>query len=197
MRKGLLARVVAAGLASSISSIGLAATLIVNGSGQLVGATNVDVGGSLYNVSFQECDIGAGGFSSGCTPYFTTQASAGLAAQALLDQVLIDGPDGAFDTNPALTYGCGNSTFCIVAVPYNFTADTMAAYNEAPPISDSLGYTAFYWNSSTHGTTPLNYAVFAVFSPAPEPSTWAMMLLGFLGIGVTIRGQRRPNNALS
>jgi hypothetical protein len=164
----------------------------VNGSGQLTGATGVNVGGSLYDVSFNECDVGAGGFSTGCTPYFTTQATATTAAQALLAQVLIDSPAGAFDTHPELIFGCGSLFSCSVAVPYNFTADTMAANNYATEAFDDVSYTPFYWNAVTHGTTPLNYAVFASFSPSvPEASTWAMMLLGFAAIGASMRSPRR------
>jgi hypothetical protein len=192
--KGHLARIAAAVLALSLPSVTSGATLLVNGSNQLTGATGVNIGGSLYNVSFQECDIGSGGFSAGCTPFFTTQAGAGLAAQALLDQVLIDGAAGAFDTHPELTFGCSDLIQCIVAVPYNFTADTMAAFNDAPPATDSAGYAPFYWNSFAHGTTPLNGAVFASFTPSvPEPATWAMMLLGFGAIGASMR--RRPRLA--
>lgn len=169
-----------------------AVTLVVNGSGHLTGATGVNVGGSLYDVSFQECDVGAGGYSAGCTPYFTTQATATTAAQALLAQVLIDSGAGAFDTHPELILGCGSLTSCSVAVPYNYTADTMGANDYATEAFDNVSYAPFYWNAVTHGTTPLNYAVFASFTPSvPEASTWAMMLLGFAAIGASMRSPRR------
>jgi hypothetical protein len=48
-------------------------------------------------------------------------------------------------------------------------------------------------------TTTLNNYVWALFSPAssavPEASTWALMLMGFLGIGLAVR--RRPAGTLS
>lgn len=36
-----------------------------------------------------------------------------------------------------------------------------------------------------------------IFAPVPEPSTWALMLLGFGGIGVAMRRRRSPAGALS
>ena len=40
--------------------------------------------------------------------------------------------------------------------------------------------------------SPGNVSGNAAFYPVPEPATWAMMLLGFGAIGMTIRRRRRP-----
>jgi len=37
-----------------------------------------------------------------------------------------------------------------------------------------------------------DFVVWAVVHAVPEPSTWAMMLLGFAGIGMAVRRQRKP-----
>jgi hypothetical protein len=45
------------------------------------------------------------------------------------------------------------------------------------------------------GTAPANGGVLSgnlTFIPVPEPATWAMMLVGFAGIGLAMRRQRRP-----
>ena len=77
-----------------------AATLSVDGAGILTGATDVDVGGSLYDVYFM--DGSCNSLFNGCTEFtFTDHASAGLASQALLDQVFI----GVYDTDPNKTNG--------------------------------------------------------------------------------------------
>jgi hypothetical protein len=46
-------------------------------------------------------------------------------------------------------------------------------------------YTA---NMATAGNISGN----AAFYPVPEPGTWALMLLGFGGIGMAMRRRRRP-----
>ena len=86
---------------------------------ELTGASNVDVGGTLYDVTFEDgtcievfsgCNDAAEDFA------FTTSANAQLAAQALLDQVFLDpnssggGAPDHFDSIPDKTLGCTLST---------------------------------------------------------------------------------------
>ena len=87
--------VVAFGFASVHGSV----VLDVDGTGQLLGASGIDVGGTLYDVEFVEGTCIA--LFDGCDELsdltFTTEAESGLAAQALLDVVFINGPQGMFD----------------------------------------------------------------------------------------------------
>ena len=92
------------------SSAQAAVILNVDGDGQLTGAQNVDVDGTLYDVEFtdkgscitlfQGCD------SSSDFVFAEDPSTALLAGQALLDQVLLDGVDGPFDTTTFLTFAC-------------------------------------------------------------------------------------------
>jgi len=115
MRKFILAVVLVL-----VASSAQAATLNVVG-GQLLGASDVLVDGSLYNVEF--LDGTCIDLYSGCDDVsdftFQTQAAALLAAQALLDQVFLDGAD-LFDTNPELTFGCVDTGLCEAGTPYVF-----------------------------------------------------------------------------
>lgn len=74
--------------------------------GILTGATGVNVGGTLYSVSFQDGTCAE--LFSGCdsdADFLFNQVTGNLAAQALLDQVFLDGPDGPFDSAPQMTRG--------------------------------------------------------------------------------------------
>jgi hypothetical protein len=119
-----------------------ASTLNVIG-GQLHGASNVLVDGSLYDVQFLDCTSIE--LYTGCDEAsdftFQTEASAILASQALRDQVFDDWSPSAFQTNPALTNGCQPaSVTCFVAslipsiptsgsfVPYAILVDTEFGY---------------------------------------------------------------------
>jgi len=119
-----------------------AATLDVVG-GQLVGAPAVDVDGALYNVKFLDgtCIAVFNGCDSNSDFTFQTLASANLAAQALLDQVLVDGAPGAFDTDPELTNGCSDISFCFVNFPYEIAPgaaiNVTIAINAAPPLGST------------------------------------------------------------
>jgi hypothetical protein len=163
--------------------------LLVNGSGQLTGATGVDVGGLLYDVSFAQCSAMGGGFSDACTPFFHTEVDATAAAQALLDQVFIDGAGGLFDSNPGATLYCSGSTFCMMAVPYTGApfVDSQAAFNLTTDAGDNVSYAPWYYTGSEF-TVPLNVAIFT--RAVPEPASWALMLLGFAAIGASVRGRR-------
>lgn len=88
----------------SISSAN-AAILNVDASGQLLGAAGVDVGGTLYDVTFM--DGSCADVFSGCNEAgdftFQTEVSATAASAALFGQVLLDVPQGGFDSKSELT----------------------------------------------------------------------------------------------
>jgi hypothetical protein len=95
-----------------------AATLLVNGSGKLTGAQGVNVSGNLFDVTFQDASCNT--VFPGCSGFaFSSDLTmAGIAAQALLDQVFLDVAAGAFETHPELTLGCSNNISGTAFVPY-------------------------------------------------------------------------------
>jgi hypothetical protein len=80
--------------------------------------------------------------------------------------------------------------------PYPFVA-TLVADNYAHSTAGqyaNIGDTSAY--VSDHGLTNVNYAF--VVTAVPEPSTWAMMILGFAGIGfMAYRRSRKTTLALT
>jgi len=101
-----------------------AVTLDVQG-GALMGASNVYVNGMLYDVEF--IDGACAAHFDGCDATsdfdFQNRADADSASQALLDQVLLDVPEGMFDTLYNLTNGCevniGALPRCEIWIPYD------------------------------------------------------------------------------
>lgn len=207
MRK--FASLFAAALAFGASPATSAVTLQVNDSGQLIGATGISVRDarfdgvvsySTYDVSFEEGTCSA--LFSGCdesSDFVLTGGGTALAAQygaeALLDQVFT----GAFDTSPALTYGCGAPTFCQVIIPYEVYLGTMfavVAFNSTTDDGDGSTIGAYGPDfDTTNGPVVFaNNTVYARFSlsaaAVPEPGTWGMMLLGFGVIGMALRRKR-------
>jgi len=164
------------------------ATLNVGG-GQLIGASEVDVGGTLYNVEFLDgsCIALFDGCDSASDFTFTSSVQATLAAQALLDQVFVDGDDGMFDTQPELTAGCHSHpirpSLCVADTPWN-VVDTVIrsinAYNYDVEVSD---VTAQARSGLSFDWSRFGDITFAVWSPIPEPDTALLVAIGLAGLG--------------
>jgi opacity protein-like surface antigen len=201
MRKLALALAAIAAL-STAAPAAASVTLLVNGSGQLTGATGVTINGATYNVSFGDgtCPSLFGGCDANSDFTFTTLSDAQAAALALLNQVLIDGPDGQFDTDYAKTLGCATNDglTCDVLIPYALDGagfDAGVAQNKSTIDSASLAINVKSTSTfDTSDSASFTFARFTLVSAAvPEPATWEMMLLGFAGIGCAVR--RRATEA--
>jgi hypothetical protein len=180
---------------------GTASAAVLNVLGnQLQGAHNVDVLGTLYDVTFADgtCADLFGGCDELSDFAFNTQASATAAGQALLDQVLIDSVAGTFDSDPDLTNGCSAGYDCDVYVPFDLSGGSLY-----------FGYTSNY--SSSYGATDIanccgqdsanlstatdSVSVWGVFAPAvvPIPSAALLFATGLAGLGLMgwKRGRRK------
>ncbi len=207
MRKVILAAAAGVGLLSAAPAAAQVTLQVDSATQKLTGANGVNVGGTLYDVTFADntCDALFGGCDANSDFIFQTEAQALAAAQALLDQVFT----GIYDTTPNLTEGCAAFDACVTIVPYGVTVrnangfDMLVAYsrnwagttaddafsrvNNAPAPYDS--------NFNTRDNSYYGYAVFSTHVAAaavPEPATWAMMLFGFGAIGFQMRRQRKP-----
>ena len=188
-------------LAVSVPAItGSAVELQVSG-GILTGALEVNVGGTLYDVSFVD-DTCAAVFS-GCDQIsdftFTTNLAAAAAGQALFDTVLVDTPDGMFDSNPNLTLGCPGDPnvpdLCQIFIPFDTTGTLVSgrlASNAALESSDVVGgffgaMTPAFDTSDDHG----GFFVWAVFTPSQVPEPSALVLLGIGLAGLVFSHRKR------
>lgn len=175
-----------------------AATLNVN-SNQLFGATGVDVDGTSYDVSFVDgtCVTVFDGCDDISDFTFSTEANALLASQALLDQVLIDGPLGQFGSVPNAINGISDVNNAQILTIFGFNpfspanpASASARISTGPgggtttnfsfvPQSDLSSSAAFVWavwNESPVVVDPDPMA------PVPLPAGGLLLLTGLAGI---------------
>ena len=180
-----------------------AATLDVVG-GQLMGASNVLVDGLYYDVEF--VDGTCSDLFSGCDDLsdftFNTSTSALAAANALLDQVLIDATAvHLFDSFPQATNGIEYSSWGHVLVAFGFESSPpgqnsllgySATNNELEELDEvflaQLGYTGMQYQDTGTMSFAAEWA-YSRWSVVPEPST--VLLVGFGLAGLAGQGRRR------
>lgn len=167
--------------------------LDVDINGQLLGATNVEVNNALYDVRFVDgicADVVTGCNGQG-TFEFTDFDSATAASQALLDQVFLDGPNGNFDTDHTLTNGCGGIGYCNIFTAYELVLGTNDARSGLAQNLDGIAFPGFQDNAFVtsfdigidYSALPaITLAQWTVATPAPEPASTILLLLGLLGL---------------
>ena len=177
------------------STASATAILQVNSSGILTGATGVNVGGTLYDVTLADGTCVAL-FNNCVTSAFTfkSQAAATVAAQALLDQVFIDGPSGNFDSVTNKILGCTSTTNCLAFIPFVTTGTTFSVVysaNYSGSNTDSVSLTSVFSSQDTTQYNNANFAIFKLVAPAasavPEPSSITLMALALAALAFVRR----------
>jgi hypothetical protein len=182
-----------------------AAILEINSEGILTGARNIVIGGSFYDVAFVEGTCAEVFGNCENSPFlFLTLASAQQASVALLSQVFLDVPSlGFFDSQPTLTRGCETSpTFCEALTPYEYLLHDPLVFGQTSirvrgARNNGLGLAdevfpedvvfSFFIENDTR-TNPL--ITWAVWSPIPEPSSFALLSTSLVVLGWWRRRQR-------
>jgi len=151
--------------------------------GELKGASNVNVGGTLYDVEFVEgtCVAVYGGCDDASDFPFTTAVDATLAANALLDQVLLDSGAGDFDALPAQVFGCAHPAICGLQTPFALPDATNVTIASAVNSTDETIDEAkvLDWGRAVDtGTDPLQeFATWVVWTPVPTVTPSAVPAL--------------------
>ena len=191
--------------------------------GQLLGASGVNINNTRYDVEFRDgtCVELFSGCDQNTDFTFQSEGDANTAAQALLDFVFIDGPEGNFDSVPNLTNGIQSFDDAFVLIPYLLSEVTDNVFAETAENRGEDGFPDIVGeatiNSLITDTTsdiddftnggPVNNRdsfgdrfVFALFSETPRieddptrvPEPSTLMLMSLAMLGFV--GMRRKQN---
>ncbi len=191
----MVTRMLFLGLAFLISCQVNSATLRVDASGALLGAANINVGGTFYDVEFRDgtCITLFDGCDQLSDFPFLTDADVVEASDALLNEVFIDDISGAFDSQPDLTAGCNGTPQCYAFTPFGFGAASNSlllgyALNNAVANGNDSARSNFSGGTGTDLTSrsSFTYAVWTPIKPVPVPAAiwlFGTALVGFIGFG--------------
>lgn len=175
----------------TLISTGNGTTMLnVDDNGILLGAVNVSVGSTLFDVVFTDGSFNDV-FNSGLALDANTEAQATNFSQALIDSVLVSANDGSniFSYSADVIFGCDSILGCLIYTPYAAAAgffDSVAVFSS--PFSGESVFTQpgqlVDFDYSGNGG---ELGVFADWSisdvnDVPSPSTAILLLLSGLGL---------------
>ena len=178
----------------AVSALSAAPVLVID-NGKLMGAMDVRIGTKVFDVQFSEGTCAqVYGTCTGESFLFKSLSDAEAASTALIEEVLLDGRWGNFDSDPTLIYGIG--PLCgiqcgQITTPYQDLGTHVAvitAFNRPADGVDILGGGDIFKLNTSLGDPNGVWAVWTARSQGvPEPSSVSLALAGIAAAALARR----------
>ena len=183
MRKLLIALAGATALTAASAANAAVTIGTTGGTNGTTTATVTDAVNNPNKIEFDTTNAAAGSFSS-LFNFFSDSSNLGVFSVTTA-------------TNPASTVGTlalftGGSMTTNGTTPFNSITGSSNTLTLTSPLTPNTWYTFNYQGSLATAGNVSGPASFYAAAAVPEPAAWALMLLGFGGIGIAMRRRRRP-----
>jgi hypothetical protein len=184
-----LFKLLAATAAVAIAPAAQAATILPDNPGGVPGAyfnVSGDINSGPISATFGRSGIGVGTFTDDFVFRIDQMGLGSGSITTILAGIAGSATDLDFDM---VTFSNGTSTFPVLTVDTGFQES--GGLSNIPIMSGALNTLSVTYTSRGQGSFGGNLSFAPTISAIPEPSTWAMMILGFGAVGVALRRRRK------
>lgn len=151
-------------------------------------AASINVG-DILDVQYHFPSLGTVYSDSG--PFAYTGPGQTIGTQDGISTVILDGNHVVFSESPGCGEGCTQSNASWNG-PVVFDLTNLTAFSGWTVWSDTVGITGSFISGGEIGVNWQGAPVLGdVVVGAPEPAAWALMLVGFAGLGAGVRARRK------
>ena len=184
-----IAKILLAGAAVALAPAAQAATILPGNPDGVPDAyfnVNGDIESGPVSATFGRSGLGVGTFTDDFVFQIDQMGLGSGSITTILAGIANSATDLDFDM---VTFSNGTTTFPVLVADLGF--QETGGLENIPIMSGAVNVLSVTYTSRGQGSYGGNLSFAPAVSAIPEPSTWAMMIIGFGAVGVALRRRRK------